>query len=156
MEWFGDHLIETFFIIGVVLLVIEILVLGLSTLVLLLGGLAALATSAMMWTGLLPETFMHAMSTVGVLTLTLSIILWRPFLRLQQKVDVTPAQNDIVGHGFTLEHDIISTSAMDLKPTYLFSGVSWRLDAGQDIKKGRFVVVEQTEVGLLRVKEKDV
>jgi len=154
MTWFANNLIESVLIIGIALLTIEIAVLGFSTFFLFFTGLACVATAVVMWIGFLPEEFLYAVFSVAGFTVLFAVLLWKTLAGLQQDVDNTHVTNDIVGHSFILPDDIDASAALTQKPQYHYSGITWRLDAQQDIAKGSLVEVTQSDVGVLFVKTK--
>lgn len=156
MGWFANNIIETMLIIGIILLIIEVVVLGFSTFFLFFTGLAAIATAIVMWFGLLPETFLYGVFSVAAFTALFAVLLWKTLSNLQKDVDNTRAQSDLIGHSFVLPSDVNAIAAPAQQPDYLFSGVSWKLDAHQDIAKGTLVEVVQVDVGVLLIQQKDI
>jgi membrane protein implicated in regulation of membrane protease activity len=154
MEWFANNLIETILIIGVVLLIIEIVVLGFSTFFLFFTGLAALATAAIMWAGLIPETYLWSLASISVFTLVFAILLWKRLANMQKDVDHKRADSDLIGHTFVLLEDVEAALPMGQKPYYQFSGISWHLNTHEDLTKGTVVEVIQADVGSLLIKAK--
>ncbi|MFQ3248350.1 MAG: hypothetical protein ACI9O6_000152 [Glaciecola sp.] len=154
MEWFANNLIETILIIGVVLLIIEIVVLGFSTFFLFFAGLAAIATAAIMWVGIIPETVSWALISTAVFTAVLAALLWRRLYSLQNSVDHKRADSDLIGHTFILSENVEAALPLKEKPLYQYSGVNWYLDALEDIAKGTRVEVVQADVGTLLIKAK--
>ena len=154
MEWLANNLIEAILIIGVILLIIEVLVLGFSTFFLFFAGLAAIATALIMWTGIIPESFLSALISVSIFTLLFAAVLWKKLSGLQDDVDPKRAQSDLIGHSFILDQKLQAGVPMQEKSVYQYSGIAWRLDASQDIEKGKLVEVIQADVGSLVVKEK--
>lgn len=154
MEWFATNLIETVLIIGIVLLIIEIVVLGFSTFFLFFAGLAALATAAIMWLGLLPETVLSAIFAIAGFTALFAILLWKTLSKMQQDVDTTRATSDLIGHSFVLPENVKALATPEQQPSYQFSGLAWKLNAHSDIAKGTLVEVAQVDVGVLLIKAK--
>jgi membrane protein implicated in regulation of membrane protease activity len=138
MELFANNLIETILIIGVILLIVEVVVLGFSTFFLTFTGLAAIATAIIMWAGLIPETYA-----------------WTTKLaKLQNTVDYRRADSDLVGHSFVLPENVEAALPMKEKPKYQFSGISWYLNAHEDLVKGTLVEVVKADVGSLLIRAK--
>jgi membrane protein implicated in regulation of membrane protease activity len=154
MGWFANNIIETVLIIGIVLLIVEVAVLGFSTFFLFFAGLAALVTSALMWMGVVPETFLYSLISVAALSALFAVLLWKPLAKMQKSVDTTRPSSDLVGHTFVLPEDVIATAAANDRPKYLFSGIEWRLQSESNITKGTRVEVCQIDVGILWVKAK--
>lgn len=154
MDWFANNLIETILIIGVVLLIVEIVVLGFSTFFLFFAGLAAISTAAIMWLGLIPETFPWTLISIAVFTVVFAALLWKRLSSLQNKVDHKRADSDLIGYSFILPENVDAGLPVQEKPLYQYSGINWRLDAHENIAKGTLVEVIQADVGLLLVKAK--
>jgi membrane protein implicated in regulation of membrane protease activity len=154
VNWFANNLIETILIIGVVLLIIEVVVLGFSTFFLFFAGLAALATAFVMWTRLIPETYLWALASTSVFTILFAVLLWKRLASMQKNVDFKRADSDLIGHTFVLSEDVEAALPMSQKPTYQYSGVAWKLSAHENLMKGTVVKVVQADVGSLLIKAK--
>ena len=149
MSWINQHLVEVLFIVGLALLAIEIGVLGFSTFILFFIGLAAVLSGVIFFVGLVPESMVNAVLLVGIITLVSAAVLWKPLKNMQQKVDDTPAKNDLIGHEFVLTDDV---SRM-VNPVYRYSGIDWKLTSDSELAAGTLVEVIKTEVGVFHVKE---
>ena len=148
MNWFAENMAEFLVVLGLALLVIEIMVLGFATFILLFVGIAAIVTGGLMYMAVIPDTLLAAFFTMAVGTGLSAALLWKPLKTMQQDVDPTEATNDLVGHRFTLseavsEHD---------NPEYKFSGIMWKLKADSDIAAGTDVEVIHTDVGELKIR----
>lgn len=154
MEWFANNVIETILIIGIVLLIVEVAVLGFSTFFLFFAGLGALATAALMWAGVVPETYLWSMASTAIFTLLFAVLLWKRLAAMQQDVDHKRPDSDLIGHSFILSEDVAAALPMEQKPTYQYSGISWHLSANEDLIKGTRVEVVQADVGSLLIKAK--
>lgn len=154
MNWFANNLIETILILGIILLIVEVAVLGFSTFFLFFVGLAAIATSLLMWANIIPEAFLYGIGSTAAFTLMFAALLWKPMVNMQKSVDNTRATSDLIGHSFVLSDDVIASSPIAEKPSHQFSGVQWRLQSTADINKGSLVEVFQIDVGVLWVKLK--
>ena len=86
MNWISNNLAEILIMAGLALLVIEVVVLGFSTFVLFFVGLAAVAAGGLMTVGVIPESMLSALSSVGILTALLAVLLWRPLKSMQGNV----------------------------------------------------------------------
>ncbi len=148
MEFFTNNLAESFFIVGLILLVIEVAVLGFSTFVLFFVGLAAMATGALLFIGALPNNALSAWMCTGVLTLIAAALLWRPLKRMQSSVSTQKAKSDFVGHRFILQDDVSATKS----PKHQYSGVEWSLISVEEIEAGTRVEVTEAEVGAFHIK----
>ena len=143
MEWFSENLAETFLIIGLVLLGIEILVLGFSTFVLFFVGISAVFTAALLYSDSIPNTWLSALSALAVSTCVSALFLWKSLKKIQSKVDDTRAASDLVGYRFLLVDDVTPENA----PIHHYSGIAWRLRSRDPIKAGTWVEVVQADVG---------
>ena len=148
-----NHQAEFWIFLGFALLVIEV-VTGLTTGILLFGGLGALATGLIMSSGLLPETWIAGISSTGICSAIITALLWRPLQKFQGGRDIRKDNSsDLVGYEFVVEQDIDT-----LKPgNKRYSGIVWRVeidpDAGVDrIVPGQRVAVTSVDVGVFRVK----
>nr|WP_136251020.1 NfeD family protein [Ningiella ruwaisensis] len=151
MTWFSEHYAETLLVIGLVLLAIEILVLGFSTFFVFFIGLATVVTAALIYFGILPDTWLASLGSIAVFTGVFAALLWKKLRKLQNHVDTKQADNDIVGHVFICPDDIDPTKPQAQLPSYQYSGINWRLSSDSEISRGTKVRVKHTEVGLLHV-----
>jgi membrane protein implicated in regulation of membrane protease activity len=150
MTWISNNLAESLIIIGLVLLVIEIVVLGFSTFVLFFVGLAMLITGGLLYLGILPDSMLSALYSIGVFTALMAIFLWRPLKSMQGKVKTKKVTNDMVGHSFIL-NEAVSASR---NPVYRYSGIDWNLSSEEELSAGTSAEVIDVEVGKLVVKAK--
>lgn len=148
MDWAFNNVAESLLIIGILLLAIEIAVLGFSTFVLFFVGCAAVVTAVLVYLGAIPDTWLAATLSTGVITAISAIFLWKPLKKMQTKVDPKKAEGDLVGHSFTLVEDV----APGLTPTYRYSGIDWQLKAKKHIAAGTQVEVVEAQVGVFHVR----
>lgn len=151
MGWFNEHFAETLLVIGIVILTVEVVVLGFGTFFLFFTGLATIVTAALMYFGLIPETWLASLMGIAVFTALFALLMWKKLKRLQTHVDTKRVDNDLVGHTFVCPQDIDPLLPLDQLPTYSYSGISWRLMSDLPIKAGDKVAVKQTDVGILHV-----
>lgn len=148
MSFIETHIAEGLMIAGIVLLIVEMMVLGFSTFILLFLGISFLLTGLIMTIGVVPETVISALWVNSILTTLIAIVLWKPLKRMQ-KHEGKPGEikSDFIGQELMLESDV------DLggKTEYLYSGVSWKLKSNNPIAKGSHVRVTKAEVGVLWV-----
>jgi membrane protein implicated in regulation of membrane protease activity len=150
MDWVSNNLAESLIIVGLALLVIEVVVLGFSTFVLFFVGLAAVITGGLMSTGVLPDSMLSALSSIGVLTALLAIFLWRPLKSMQNNVERKKVTSDLVGHSFIL-NDAVSMSS---NPVYRYSGIDWQLSSENELSVGTLVEVTGVAVGKFIIQAK--
>jgi membrane protein implicated in regulation of membrane protease activity len=123
MDWAFNNLAESLLILGILLLVIEVAVLGFSTFVLFFVGCAAVVTAGLLYVGIIPDSWLSAMFSTGLLTGVSAVLLWKPLKNMQTQVDTTKVKGDLVGHSFILVEDV----APELTPEYHYSGIDWKL-----------------------------
>lgn len=150
MNWMSNNLSEILIMAGLALLAIEVMVLGFSTFVLFFVGLAAVVAGGLMTFGILPESMFSALSSVGVLTALLAILLWRPLKSMQGNVERKKVTSDLVGHSFILEEAV----SMTKNPAYSYSGIQWKLSSEQELSAGTLVEVTGVAVGKFIVQAK--
>ncbi|WP_394167267.1 NfeD family protein [Photobacterium piscicola] len=138
-------------ILGLLTLIIEVLVLGLSTFVLLFLGIALLITSGLIYIGMLEANWITTMLTLAIITLVLAITLWKPLKRLQNKPSKTDIKSDFAVITFELEKELLPSEHY----TYNYSGIQWQIKSKTPIEKGVMVEVIRKEVGILWVKPVD-
>ena len=148
MDWAFNNLAESLLILGILLLVIEVAVLGFSTFVLFFVGCAALVTAGLLYVGIIPDTWLSAMFSTGVVTALSAALLWKPLKNMQTQVDTTKVKSDLVGHRFVLVEDV----APGLTPEYHYSGINWKLIASEHLVAGTQVEVIQADVGVFHIK----
>ncbi|MEC6797901.1 NfeD family protein [Photobacterium sp. S4TG1] len=138
-------------ILGLLTLIIEVLVLGLSTFVLLFLGIALLITSGLIYIGMLEANWITTILTLAIITLVLAITLWKPLKRLQNKPSKTDIKSDFAVITFELEKELLPSE----RYTYNYSGIQWQIKSKTPIEKGVMVEVIKKEVGILWVKPVD-
>lgn len=150
MDLVSNNLAESLIIVGLTLLVIEVLVLGFSTFVLFFVGLAAVITGGLLYMGVLPDSMLSALSSIGALTGLLAIFLWRPLKSMQGKVERKKVTSDLVGHSFFLNEAV----SMHNNPVYQYSGIDWRLSSQKELSAGTEVEVTEVSVGKFVIQAK--
>jgi membrane protein implicated in regulation of membrane protease activity len=154
VDYIQSHQAEFWIAIGFLLLAIEVLVMGFSTLFLFFIGLGALVTGFLMTSGLLPETWTAGISSLGICSAIVAGALWQPLHRMQGKrTPKKDVSSDFTGLEFVLEHEITTTAP----GTKRYSGINWKveIDSGagvESVPAGQRVVVASVDVGLFRVK----
>lgn len=155
VDYINSHQAEFWIAAGFLLLVLEVAVMGLSTGVLLFGGLGALITGLLMSVGIINETWTAGVAGTGICTGIITGLLWVPFKRLQK--DGRPKKDnssDFIGMDFVLDEDISQGAPVK----YKYSGVEWRVEidrAASDetsLSAGSVVEVTSVDAGIFRVK----
>ena len=157
METWVAYQPQIFLSIGVVLIIIESVVLGMSTGILLIAGVGAIITAAVSAFIFTPDTFATILATYALSTILAAVIVWPILKRLNRNIDTSQVnQSDFVGQTMILEK-AISTA----EPTRQhFSGVEWQVYLQQDgddeeIPPGSRVTIVSAKVGRLIVKPAD-
>ena len=129
LDYFSENPASFWFTIGALALVIELIVLGMSTIVLFLAGLGSLITSLLIYLEVVPEDWLSGFAVMGVVSFTLGVLLWKPLERYQVAEPPSPGQSsDFVGYEFALS----SLLDRETHSTHQFSGVSWRVELARE------------------------
>ena len=152
MDIIANNLAQSLFIVGLILLAIEVAVLGFSTFVFFFVGLAAMATGALVYVGVLPNSLLSASLSTGVMTILAALVLWKPLKRMQSKVSTKKTKSEFTDHQFFLKESVSPTQS----PKYRYSGVEWSLVSEEFIEAGTKVEVTEAEVGKLHIKSIDL
>lgn len=153
-NYINTHQAEFWIALGFLLLAIEVLVMGFSTLFLFFMGLGALVTGFLMTMGVLPATWLAGVSSFGICSGIVAALLWKTLHRIQgTKVPKKDVSSDFIGLEFVLEQEVTVTAPSVKR----YSGVNWKVeldkDAGvQSVAAGQRVVVSSVEVGLFKVR----
>ncbi len=154
IEYFDTHQYAFWFTLGFALLVLEALVFGFTSGVVLFTGIGALVTGGLLWGEVLPATWLYGVACFGISSSLSAVLLWKPLLKFQN-FDVPEKDNssDMIGHKFRLEQDISLAQPGSTR----YSGIDWRveIDAAADCDKiaaGTRVVVTSVDAGVFRVR----
>ena len=154
IEYIQTHQSGFWIAIGFLLLASEVLVFGFSTIIFLFAGIGALVTGLLMSAGVLPETWIAGVSSFGISTGIVSVLLWKPLSKMQDDNVPTQSQSsDLIGYEFVLQEDISLMST----GSHRYSGIDWKIEldstAGVDsLSAGQRVAVVSVDAGLFRVK----
>lgn len=138
-------------IAGIAILIIEAVILGFSTFVLLFLGLSLVLTGVGMKAGILDATYVTALWSNSLVTSVLAFTLWKPLRNMQSKVEVQDIESDFAQETFVLADDVDSSGGT----RHIYSGVPWKLKSQQPISAGTTVKVVKTEVGVMWVEALD-
>ncbi len=153
IEYINNHLSGFWIAVGFLLLALEALVFGFSTIVFLFGGIGALTAGLLMNFGLLPETWVAGISAFGISTGVASALLWKPFKALQNRSgEASRPRSDLEGLEFRLDQ----TVRRDLPGRHRYSGIDWTVEIDDscpqdELEAGRKVRVTTVEVGRFSV-----
>jgi len=150
MDFITQNLPQTLMVLGIVALIIEVAVLGLSTFILLFFGLSLFLTGLLMSFGILPDSLTTALWSNTVVTAGLAVALWKPLKQMQNHVDKKQVNSDFAELTFVLTSDVTEQGLT----THQYSGISWKLKSEQPIIAGTEVVVTKKEVGVMWVTPK--
>lgn len=154
IEYFNNHIYSFWFVVGFILLAVELLAFGFATGFILFVGLAALVTGGAVWFGLIAATWSASIAMFAISSVVVSALLWKPLKAMQNNRN-TPAKDnssDLVGMKFRLDDDISVT-----KPGITrYSGIEWQVEVALDsdvkeISAGTTVVIVSVDVGKFRV-----
>lgn len=146
-----SNISQTLMVLGLLALIIEVLILGCSTLVLLFFGIAMLLTSGLIYIGIIEANWISTLSTLAIITLLLTIALWKPLKKSQNKPTKTDVNTDFAVITFKLEKDLLPSE----RYTFNYSGIQWLIKSTATIEKGVKVKVVKKEVGVLWVEPLD-
>jgi len=147
MEYILTHLPQTLVVLGLIFLVIEVLVLGFSTFVLLFVGVGTIITGLLMALGFLPETLVNALLATAVISSLVALVSWKPMKRMQNNVEAHQVENGMVGETFTLEEDLLLGKTV----SHRYSGIDWKVKSKQALIAGTEVKIVNMQVGVLTV-----
>ncbi len=153
IDYIQSHMAEFWFIVGFVILAVEVLIFGFTTGILLFSGLGCLVTGGLMMAGMIPATWIAGLASVGISSGIVASVLWKPLKNLQgTRVSGKDNSSDFVGLEFVLEQDITPLSPGKRR----YSGINWRVEIDtssglQEIRAGTPVKVCSVDVGVFRV-----
>ncbi|WP_028021781.1 NfeD family protein [Enterovibrio calviensis] len=124
MAYIQENLAEVTVILGLVFLIVEVWLLGLSTIVLLALGLSTVTTGVLVWFGVLPATVSGVVAASGIGAGVLTAALWLPMKNSQKTVKREfNIHSDLIGLNFVLDAELDSSHP----GTVRYSGVNWKL-----------------------------
>lgn len=144
-----NNLAEITAIVGLIFLMVDVWILGLSTVVLLALGTSTIITAFFIWLGLLPASLTTVIGFSGVGAGVLTYLLWAPLKRMDHnKRKEYNIHSDFIGLTFVLSSKFDAKHPASVK----YSGVNWRLVLAQSHAKnylniGDVVKVVGVDVG---------
>lgn len=151
MNFITQNLPQALMVLGIIALIIEVAVLGLSTFILLFLGISLFISGLLMSMAVLPDSLTTALWSNTVLTAVLAITLWKPLKRMQENVDTKQIKSDFAELVFILNDDVTEEGLT----SYQYSGISWKLKSEQPINAGTEVRVTKKEVGVMWLEPTD-
>ena len=153
IDFIAENQATWWFVLGCILLAIEIIVLGFSTAVLLFVGLGAIVTAGLMWLGLLPATWVAGLTAFAICSAVVAAVLWKPPKGMQaDRYGGPDSSSDLIGHEFRLEQDLSASESGITR----YSGIEWRVEldersAATSIAAGEMVAVSNVSTGVFKV-----
>jgi len=154
IDYLNQNQAQFWMVCGFVILILEVILLGLATGVLLFAGLGALLTGILMQMGFLPEDWLIGFASFGISSGIVTVLLWRPLKRLQgSRTPEKDRSSDLIGLEFVLSRDIDIQNPGKTR----YSGIDWKVEVSsesgvQSIAAGALVTVAAVDVGIFRVK----
>ncbi|MEW7977036.1 MAG: NfeD family protein [Candidatus Sedimenticola endophacoides] len=154
LDYFDTHQATFWYAIGFLLLVVETMAFGLTTMFLLFTGIGGILTGLLMTTSLLTETWSHGIASFGITSALSAVVLWRPLKRLQdRKAPDLSQSSDLIGYRFRLEQTVSAGQPGRTR----YSGIEWRVEPEVENGTGEITVGTQVEVvavsvGVFRVR----
>ncbi|MEM7291804.1 MAG: NfeD family protein [Pseudomonadota bacterium] len=153
IDFINSNMAGFWIAVGCLLLALEILVLGFSTVIFMFAGIAAILTGLLVLAGVLPPTWIATAASTGILTGATGVLLWKPFKAMQEG-EQPPAghSSDLIGLEFVLAQDVTR-----LAPgKHRYSGVDWRVELARSVSEetlaaGSLVSVAEVDAGVFRV-----
>ncbi len=143
LEYFNENQESFWFAFGALALVIELLVLGMSTIILFMLGIGALVTGTLIYTGVIGDGWLLGIAVTGIIAFVAGVLLWKPLKRYQQAdVPRSGESSDFLGMEFNLETllDRGNTS------THQFSGVTWRVELAREDQEKSLAAGDRVKV----------
>lgn len=153
IDYFQNNQPAFWFSLGFLLLIVEVLVFGFTSGMLLFAGLGGIVAGGMMWLGIIPPTWFAGFVTFGLSSSIVAALLWKPLLSMQNDgVPEKDNSSDIIGYQFRLQEPV--THLVAGKTHY--SGIDWRVEIDHkatvsEIEAGALVEVSSVDAGLFRV-----
>ncbi|MGJ8694064.1 MAG: NfeD family protein [Thalassotalea sp.] len=146
-EFLSNYLAESLIVIGLILLTTEVLILSFSTFILFFVGISLIITGTAVWIEILPATWTSILVANAILSTVLTVALWQPLKRIQNKTEKNTVKNDFIGITFFVEQ------AIDRQGNYQhkYSGITWQVKSEQPIPANTEVKVVKADVGTLWV-----
>ena len=147
--FFQNNVEEITALFGLFILMIDVWVLGFTSIILLILGITSIVTALFISFGILPDTFSSAIGFSGFSAASLIYIFWKPLKRIQvidqSKFNI---HNDYIGLTFMLLSDLSEKKTIIVK----YSGINWNIilapsHSGLILRIGTCVKVIAIDVG---------
>lgn len=148
MEFFLNNQAAFWLGLGFLLLIIELVAFGMGSGVLLFGSIGALITGALVWFGLVPDSFIPAVACFAISTAAATALLWQPLKKLQSGTELgNDRSSDLIGHSFALGGDL----SRSLHAQEKFSGIQWQVELARELPDQMIVAGTQVRVVAVKV-----
>ncbi|WP_318441565.1 NfeD family protein [Photobacterium leiognathi] len=134
---------------GTILLGIELLVLGGTTLVITIVGVSMYITALALF--FVKASPLHAFTALTIVTPIVTIVSWKPLKALQDRTSTAHVESDFANITFILKSNISPTEFGH----HRYSGIEWNVKSPQTLASGTLVRVIAKEVGWLTVESVD-
>ena len=129
LEYFNENPESFWFTLGALALVIELMVLGMSTIILFMLGLGALATGTLIYTGIIGDGWLLGAAVTGIIAFVSGVLLWKPLKRYQEADAPSSGEStDFIG----MEFNLSTLLDKENNSTHQFSGVTWRVELDRE------------------------
>lgn len=143
IDYFFQNPATFWFLIGFILLAIEVAAFGMASGVLLFVGLGAILTGIVFWMQLVPTSWLLSLATFAVCSALCALILWKPMQLLQNAGALgNDRSSDLIGLEFKLSGAISSDQPSSTK----YSGVSWRVELDEESGLSQLAAGERVRV----------
>lgn len=132
LDYINSNQANIWLLLGFTILIVEALVLGFGSGLLLFGSIGALLTGALMHLGVVPLNWGVGIGAFGVFSGISAVVLWKPMRRLQNDDRVPERDNtsDLIGRTFRLA----SAIDRDTHGETRYSGVTWKVRPSQELE----------------------
>jgi membrane protein implicated in regulation of membrane protease activity len=140
--------ISTFFIVGIILMIIDLIFININILIFL--GMSAVIASILHTMGFhLPECslLVSLVASTGVVTALSTLLLWKPLKSFQNKTSETDTSSDLIGK------TLIVSETIELKKNgkVSFSGANWTSKADPDFTLAEDKLLVDSEVVVTKI-----
>ena len=148
-SYINQNLVQLLVVGGLLILVIEIIILGLSTFILFVIGTSAILTGLVIAMGLIPAELSYA--TVSFLVTSCMVwLISRPlFQYMKNEFNPVNGNKELIGHRFTLPEDLTIGQSITLH----YLGTDWQVSAREAIFLGLEVEIIKVMAGKLTVRK---
>jgi len=153
IDYFVQNPASFWFLVGFLLLAIEVVAFGMGSGVLLFGSFGAILTGIAFWLQWFPSSWMLGIAAFAISSVFCAAVLWKPLKKMQEGTELgNDRSSDLIGLEFRLDEELSINRSASTK----YSGIDWRVElddnAGQsELAVGERVRVNRVEVGVFYV-----